>query len=98
MGRWQLGRGQPARNWVFSGRRQSGRRSTVWYPQAQTQVAPGPTVTLPLAAGSGERSLIGYLVAWLLLDGEAQRHGVPAAMAVGFGGPDLAPAMVGRSA
>jgi hypothetical protein len=98
MGKWTLGRGHPARKWGLGVRRPSGRRTTTWYPQAQTQVEPGPTVTLPLAADMGERTLMGYLVAWLLLDGDAQQHGVPAAMAVGFGGPDLAPAMVGRSA
>jgi hypothetical protein len=73
---------------------------SAWYPQAQTQIETGPTVTLPRApeARASLSTLSGMLIAWLIVLGHGRHAGVPAAMAMGFGGPELAAALAVRSA
>jgi hypothetical protein len=98
----RLGRRPSGRRWAFSGRRKLSRRAgnSPWYPQAQTVIEAGPVVTVPLAVDEPRppASLVGTLLAWLILTGDGRDFHVPSALAVSFGGPDLAPALIGESA
>lgn len=91
-------RRQTRRLWVLPHRRRRNRGRSPWYPQAQTVIEAGPVVTLPQETAPSASSVFGTLVALLILMGGGRHRAVPAAMALGFGGPDLSAALFGESA